>query len=311
MSSNLLEKSKVSICPGLYCGYQNNSTNCGGCQRGYRVNNEKICQLCNEPLSLYNFMYIIFMALLALSFHWYCINRLRKKKQREFTFVKQTILYFLSILEIIVAFIFTLLTFPPIGKLTFNTCQVKLFSDFYPIFHNPIVNYRKKLRCSYEVVYPLQSAIFVLYTYASLIMLFIRPFFIFIIHQKFISASIYSALHFYPCLLVLHALCGGLIYFSFPILTITSSILLNAIHFTFIANGESEWIPFLRKLCGNIQNWIIYFIHIILLLCGVISLTQVENEYHFMLLPIVFLPGLLYILLYKFTGTNTIRPIGN
>ncbi|CAF4745591.1 unnamed protein product [Rotaria sp. Silwood1] len=88
MSSNLLEKSKVSICPGLYCGYQNNSTNCGGCQRGYRVNNEKICQLCNEPLSLYNFMYIIFMALLALSFHWYCINRLRKKKQREFTFVK-------------------------------------------------------------------------------------------------------------------------------------------------------------------------------------------------------------------------------
>ncbi|CAF4821879.1 unnamed protein product, partial [Rotaria sp. Silwood1] len=202
----------------------------------------------------------------------------------------QTILYFLSILEIIVAFIFTLLTFPPIGKLTFNTCQVKLFSDFYPIFHNPIVNYRKKLRCSYEVVYPLQSAIFVLYTYAT---------------------SIYSALHFYPCLLVLHALCGGLIYFSFPILTITSSILLNAIHFTFIANGESEWIPFLRKLCGNIQNWIIYFIHIILLLCGVISLTQVENEYHFMLLPIVFLPGLLYILLYKFTGTNTIRPIGN
>lgn len=33
-------------------------------------------------------MYIVFMALLALSCHWYFINRLRKKKQRDFTLVK-------------------------------------------------------------------------------------------------------------------------------------------------------------------------------------------------------------------------------
>jgi len=72
-----------------------------------------------------------------------------------FVLFRQTILYFLSILEIILAFILTLLSFPPIGKLTFNVCQVKFLSDFYPMFHNPIVNYRKKLRCSYEVVYPL------------------------------------------------------------------------------------------------------------------------------------------------------------
>lgn len=141
---------------------------------------------------------------------------------------RQTILYFLSTLEILAAFICTLLTFAPIGKFAMHVCQVKLLSDFYPMFHNPIVNYRRKLRCSYEVVYPLyvpralatrrrspspfrQSAIFVLYTYASIIMLLIRPFFVSLIHQKFISASIYSALHFYPCLLILHALCGGLI----------------------------------------------------------------------------------------------------
>jgi hypothetical protein len=42
-------------------------------------------------------------------------------------------------------------------------------------------------------------------------MLFIRPFFVSIIHRKFISSSIYTALHFYPCLLILHALCSGLI----------------------------------------------------------------------------------------------------
>jgi hypothetical protein len=92
-------------------------------------------------------------------------------------------------------------------------------------------------------------------------------------------------------------------------LTITSAVLLNAIHFTLIANGENEWIPFVRKLCGNIKNWIIYIIHVIILLCGLISLTQLEPEYHFILLPTVFLPGLLYVFLYKFTATTIIRSL--
>lgn len=120
-------------------------------------------------------MYIVFMALLALSFHWYFIYQLRKKKQRNLTLIKyveisfdeifnrfsspngfrQTILHFLSTLEITVALILTLLSFPPFGQLTIHVCPVKLLSDFYPIFHNPTVNYRKKIRCSYEVVYPL------------------------------------------------------------------------------------------------------------------------------------------------------------
>ena len=98
-----------------------------------------------------------------------------------------------------------------------------------------------------------------------------------------------------------------LVDFSFPILTITCAVLLNAIHFTLIANGEHQWLAFLRKLCGNIQNWMIYFIHLLLLLCGLISLTQFQREYQFIWLPTIFLPGLLYILLYKFTATSTIR----
>lgn len=168
-----------------------------------------------------------------------------------------------------------------------------------------------------------------LYTYASLLMLLIRPLFSVIIQRRFVSASIYSALHFYPCLLILHALCGGLICewcsrladrcsvfficldFSFPILTISSGVLLNAIHFTLIANGEHEWIPFLRKLCGNIKNWILYLVHVIILVCGLISLTQFEQDYHLILLPTVFLPAVLYILLYKFTATSATRLINN
>ena len=99
--------------------------------------------------------------------------------------------------------------------------------------------------------------------------------------------------------------------FSFPILTISSGVLLNAIHFTLIANGENEWIPFLSKLCGNIKNWILYLVHVIILVCGLISLTQFEQDYHLILLPTVFLPAVLYILLYKFTATSAMRSTSN
>lgn len=70
-------------------------------------------------------------------------------------FHRRTILYFFSIFELTLAFFLTLLSFPPVGTLTLYVCQVNFLSDFYPMFHNPILNYRKKLRCSYEVVYPL------------------------------------------------------------------------------------------------------------------------------------------------------------
>lgn len=56
-----------------------------------------------------------------------------------------------------------------------------------------------------------QSTIFVLYTYATILMLFIRPLLATFIDRKLISASIYSALHFYPCLLILHTVVGGVI----------------------------------------------------------------------------------------------------
>ena len=128
MRSHLVERSKLASCPGRYCGYSNSSIQCGvstivtltsdrsrvhnsvqACPRGYSVNNDSVCQLCHEPLSLYNFMYIVFMALLALSFHCYFIHRLQKKKQqqqqREFTLVKYVRVY-IGLIEAM-AFVFS------------------------------------------------------------------------------------------------------------------------------------------------------------------------------------------------------------
>lgn len=76
-------------------------------------------------------------------------------------------------MEITIALMLTLLSFPPFGQLTIHVCPVKLLSDFYPIFHNPTVNYRKKLRCSYEVVYPLYVLCFFIRTSDLLIELYL------------------------------------------------------------------------------------------------------------------------------------------
>ncbi|CAF0973439.1 unnamed protein product [Didymodactylos carnosus] len=299
MSTYFIQQQQKSPCPGKYCGIQDNSTTCGACTRGYRSENG-ICLPCEDSLSLYNVMYLCFMTLLALICHWgFFTYSLRKQKDLSlYILIRLSTVYVLSFVELSIAFLLTLLVFPPYGKLNIHVCQIKMLSDFYPVFYNPVVNYTKKLRCSYEVVYPLQSAVFVLYIFATLLMLLLRPFLIFVLYQKNVYHSIYTALHFYPCLMIFHAIAAGLIYFSFPILTIVSAIIFNAVHFTHVGHTQQKWFKFVRLLRGDVRNWICYCLHVILLLCGLISLTKLESLK--VLLAFAFVPAPLYILLWKF-----------
>jgi len=243
-------------------------------------------------------MYISFMVLLALSLHWFLITYQRKKQHdlSRKTLIKLSLLYVSSIVELALGFLFAILVFPPFGEFNIYTCPINMLSDFYPVFYNPVdARYTKKFRCSYEVVYPFQSLILVLYTFSTILMLLIRPFFVIILHRKYVYRSIYNALHFYPCLIFLHVLCGGLIYYSFPTLTVVSSIVFNAIHFTYVSNDKENWSKFILALRRDVRNWLIYFLHVIVLCCGLITF-----EVSLPMLWMAFVPGLLYILLWKF-----------
>lgn len=74
-----------SFCPGKYCGrvsYDNGTwSGCGACPRGYRANDESICLLCMETLSLYDWLYLGFMTLLLLVLHWFFIDMVSMRRR--------------------------------------------------------------------------------------------------------------------------------------------------------------------------------------------------------------------------------------
>lgn len=60
-------------CPGYYCGRQDlgngQTSDCGSCPSGTRVNSFHICQPCSDSPSSYDWMYLLFMATVPLMFH--------------------------------------------------------------------------------------------------------------------------------------------------------------------------------------------------------------------------------------------------
>lgn len=76
---------KLVRCPGLYCGRQilsNGSwSNCGACPRGYRTNGSSACIECNDRPEFYDWLYLGFMALIALVLHWFSIDTAAKRRR--------------------------------------------------------------------------------------------------------------------------------------------------------------------------------------------------------------------------------------
>lgn len=65
-------------CPGLYCGrmpLENGSfSDCGACDRGYRRNENYICQPCEENLSEYETLFLAFNSIVPLLIHLFLID---------------------------------------------------------------------------------------------------------------------------------------------------------------------------------------------------------------------------------------------
>jgi len=75
---------KPTRCPGLYCGREllNGSwSSCGACPRGYRTDDLSVCVECNDSPEFYDWLYLGFMALLALVLHWFSIDTASKRRR--------------------------------------------------------------------------------------------------------------------------------------------------------------------------------------------------------------------------------------
>jgi len=76
---------KPTRCPGWYCGREllpNGSwSSCGACPRGYRTEGLSVCTECNNSPEFYDWLYLGFMALLALVLHWFSIDTASKRRR--------------------------------------------------------------------------------------------------------------------------------------------------------------------------------------------------------------------------------------
>lgn len=302
-----------AACPGRYCGRTQLNTSeglyspCGPCPRGWRVNSPEetsLCNQCNKAPVLYEWLYIAFIVLTALLSHWVFIDYTAKRGR----FTREVLLVHGSaLLEVGAAALLTLLISEPVGQLTLHSCGVNRLSDWYPLLHNPTPNYETKLYCTQEVVYPLYSIVFIFYALSLLFMLLVRPW----LSSRLLPGSgrnaVYAALYFLPILSLVHAILGGLVYYSFPYMIIILSLVSSAGHFACKLNQSVREL--FLSTCTEPRNLVILLGHWSLHAFGIIAVTQLKETFHYCLLALVPFPALFYILTARFTDPYLINAI--
>lgn len=293
-------------CPGLYCGrieVDGKWSECGACPRGYRASASSLCLPCQDSPTFYDWLYLGFMALLLLVSEWYIIDQ---TMQRRIFTTDVISLHFGAFVENVLAAFLTLLLFEPRGSLNIISCKVKRLSDWYTLLHNPTPCYAETLRCTQEAVYPLYSMVFIHYLFSLIFMLLTRP----CVICKFAGGrgkkSIYLSMYLIPGLVVLQATCGGLLYYSFPFITIILSVISIASHLAFRLDQSMKSL-FLDS-AQDVRNLVIILGHWILHAYGIIAITQLSRPIlHSSLIALVPFPALFYILTSKFTDPSKLH----
>lgn len=294
-------------CIGLYCGrtedqYGNYSA-CGACSSGFRVDENSLCKKCDGAPLFYDWMYLCFMAIVSLGLNWFFIDFTNKRKSSQLL-----ILHGSALLEALVSGVCALLVVNPVGNLDITSCPVTQLSDWYTLVYNPTPDYVTVIHCTQEAVYPLYTLVFIYYAFSLASMVLLRPF----LAAKFIprrgTKSIYAALFFYPALICLHAVLAGLIYYSYPYILLTVSVITIAIHLSLFK--EQSTLELLKAHVKDVRNIIILLCHWALHAFGIISLTQLEYpKFHLPLLCLIPLPALIYIFTVKFTDPSKLDSV--
>lgn len=239
------------------------------------------------------------MALLGLLVQWYSIDSITSDSQ--FT-LRTFSIHFSALVETVLAAVVALLVNPPIGSLNLRSCAVHQISDWFTMLHNPNPNYEETLHCSQEAVYPLYSIVFIHYGLCIVMLLLIRP----LVNKTFnitghtASRPIYAALYFFPMLGLLHGIMAGLMYYSFPSITILLSLLSHAFHFA--SRPDQTWRKLLQETVSSVHNSLVVLGHWLLHAYGIVALTMwLQPEILLVLLVLVPLPTVLYVLFSRFT----------
>ncbi|KPM06055.1 JNK1/MAPK8-associated membrane protein-like protein [Sarcoptes scabiei] len=213
----------IDSCPGLYCGriWSNGSFgDCSACPRGYRSDSQHLCQLCENDLQLYDWIYLSFMVVIFVLIQLYFIDCSTRSTRINLI---SLLLYVAIVFETVLAAISSLIAFCRDWNFHLKTCGVKSFSDWYTLFYNPSLN--RNFNCTHEAVYPLYSIVFLFYIISIglvlsrhlylrflgyCLVLFSRSDAIKAFYSKnYLTKNIYFALYSIPALLSIHATLAG------------------------------------------------------------------------------------------------------
>ncbi|CAH1793123.1 unnamed protein product [Owenia fusiformis] len=290
-------------CPGRYCGrrlLENGSLgDCGACEWGYKAVNS-LCTLCEDAPTFYDWLYLAFMLIATLALHWFFIDYTNKKKSRGLI-----VLHISALLECVLAAICALLVMDPKGSPRIRSCNVNKLSDWYTMLHNPHPGYTTTLHCTQEAVYPLYTIVMIFLTFDLVMLMLVRPLLSTLCVKRKGTGSIYAALYFLPILVVVQAVCGGLIYYSFPYITLVVSVITIAMHFASFQEQEAKSL--LKVNATNPRNIFIILGHWVIHAFGIVAVTQFKEPLlHGPLLLVIPVPAIYYLLTVKFTEPSSI-----
>ncbi|XP_031555581.1 JNK1/MAPK8-associated membrane protein-like [Actinia tenebrosa] len=261
---------ETESCPGRYCGRtideaSGKISECGACPRGSRSNGT-FCNKCTNTLQMYDWSYLGFTFLTALVLHWFFVDYFSKRSQQAII-----ILFACGAIETTCAAFFTLLLNEPKGTLSLTSCSSEHLSDWYTVFYNPKPDYVNTIHCTNEAVYPLYTIVLTFYAICVAMLLVIRPLMSHYICAGQGLSSIYAGMYFLPILTAIHAILGGLLYYTYPYIILVSSVLSTA---TVLAKNH---ITGFRQLLGSKRLVAIMIGHWLLLAYGLLALTQVSK----------------------------------
>lgn len=205
-------------------------------------------------------------------------------------------LYLSAITEVGLSAVLTVFLSEPMFTFDIHSCGVSNLSDFYTFFFNPNLRYEKTLICTQERVWPLSTMVLIFYVFCVTFMLLLRP----LINEKVkskiekASLAVYYALYAFPLLALIHSLFGGLVYFSFPFLSIIISCGANAGHFAMKLDQSTKSL--LITSVTDVRNIIIIVGNWLLFAFGIVS---VKKFYLLLLTPV---PSIFYIITSRYTS---------
>ncbi|CAI5450331.1 unnamed protein product [Caenorhabditis angaria] len=287
-----------------YCGryFEANSSDfsCRACPWGFRATSGESspCEPCQTQLPAYDWMYLLFVALLPLLLHFQFVRHGRRFSRHRYFDIAE---YVCVLLENISAALISVLIYPPRFTFLLTSCEKSTMREWYPVLHNPRIGYSKTMKCSSEIVFPLYSLPFAHHlVLISAILIFRSILYCALLYKSSNGKPFYYSLISLPILAGVHSLFAGILFYSFPWILLTSSIMILVYHLA--EQGKLAICDLLARLVSSPMHLTILLITTLLLSFSLTAIIIPLNfSYRWFCVGLVPIPLIVYIITLPFT----------